>query len=166
MLVGDGLQQGLLRPPPWARPAAASWDVPGAGKGRKPLETTSLGTGELSRLWILLPRTFGVAEYLIHDLAECHTRHFLDYFLLPREVVMSGRAAPLVDVTAQKLSHPWVLLLRATHMHPYQRCPKKVGLVSDSTTSMGHIESTFARKLPYCGTANRSGIRFAATLTH
>ena len=34
-----------MRPPPWARPAAASRDVPGAGKGRAPLKNHVLGYG-------------------------------------------------------------------------------------------------------------------------
>ena len=53
-----------------------------------------------------------MAEYLLHDLAECPKSHLVDCFPLAREVVMSGRAAPLVDVTAQKLSRLWVLLPR------------------------------------------------------
>ena len=34
-----------MRPPSWARPAAASRDVPGAGKGRAPLKKHVLGYG-------------------------------------------------------------------------------------------------------------------------
>ena len=34
-----------MRPPPWARPAAASQGVPGAGKGRAPLKKHVLGYG-------------------------------------------------------------------------------------------------------------------------
>ena len=71
---------------------------------------------KLSRLWVLLPRTFGVAEYLLHELAEDPMWAFLDCFPLARELVMAGRAAPLVDVTAQSLCILWILLLRATHM--------------------------------------------------
>ena len=44
-MAGDGLQRGPVRPPPWARPAAASRDVPGAGKGRAPLKNHVLGYG-------------------------------------------------------------------------------------------------------------------------